>query len=316
MKNRVIQGFLLVASLLPSVCLAAAPAASTSVPALKAIMPADNDITPDADAHLATAPIPEGIAKEFTKIVTATYTERMKSDYCKHAGCDLKRDSMFGPIFQLKTPNGMNLYVFKLLDVAEQSAYYFVMEDPKSGKFSPKPFGIYGYWLDGFYKTNDELAPKKPLVSFSNVNGKMLVVAENFAHNGNVYNAIVYHYLSIGDDLSLKPMLALEAKSQWSFGADEDSFGILTRELKFIDEKTATITCYLQPYKSGAPRRLIGTVKIGTDEDGTPFRVIKKIIVDTSLISGALITVNDDDEDNHFLATGGDVPFLDTLGAK
>lgn len=316
MKNRLIQGLLLLAVTLPIASLGDVPSPSTVVPALKAILPPDNDITPDADAHSGTALVPVNIAKKFAELVAATYTERMSSDFCKDGQCDLKQDSMFGPVFLIKTPDKKNLYVFKLRDVADESAYYFILEDPKSGRITQRPFGLYGRWLDSFYDTKDDdgLAPKKPLVSFAKVQGKFVLLAENYAHNGNVYNAVVYHYLSMNDDLNLSPLLALEAKSQWSFGDDEHSFGVLIRELKFTSGKTAVITCYLQPYEEGVPRRLIGSVDIGIQKDGEPFQVVQKHIVDTSLISGALITVNDDDEDNHFLAAGGDAPFLDTLG--
>jgi hypothetical protein len=164
--------------------------------------------------------------------------------------------------------------------------------------------------LDDFYK--DDEGPQllsKPFVSFKEVNGKKIVIIETYAHNGSAYNATTYRYFMIGKNLELEPMLTLEARALWGFGDDPSSTGTLIRELKFIDDKTATITTYLQPYTECSPRRLIGSVKIGTSSNDISFKVLEKSKVDDNLLQQVLITTNSDDDEDEFLAKGDETAY-------
>ena len=307
MKNRLIQGFLLLSATLPLAGLADAPSASTAVLAHKAIVPMDNDILPDVDNRAPTTPVPNELVKTFSNIVSDAYDSYAKDnpDCLKSIDeCGLDKASMFGRTYLLDGPGRNQLYVFVLNGLYGQTQYYFFLYSPITHRFTDKPASIYGKWLDGFYGDKDgPQLLKSPFVEFKDVGKETFLVVEDYAHNGSVYNAAVYRYFRIGKDLSLKQILALEARAIWSFG-DDDSAGLLLRELKFIDAKSAVITTYLQPYKVGSPRRLVGHVKIGSSGDGMPFKVLERWPADDSMLKDTLITVNSDENDDDFLSQG------------
>ncbi|MFI4920296.1 MAG: hypothetical protein ACHQAZ_01490 [Gammaproteobacteria bacterium] len=304
MKNHAIQGFFLLASILSLACQADVPPESTSVPALKAIVPADNDITPDTDAAVGTDPVPNAVAKKINGIVSKDWESTLKED-CGDSPCELKKSSMFGPTFRIKSSVNADLYVFQEKGAeGGWSNYYFIFYDDKTKRITEHPAGIYGKWLDGFYGDSDVSLLKRPFVSFTELNGKATFVAEDYGHNGTLYNAVLYRYFAIGDDLSLKPILAFEEKALWP-GDILGLNGTVTRTLQFTGQHTAKISTYFVADSGDKTPRLVGTVAIA-NSDGAPFHIVGKTVVDKRF-EKVLLTLSETDE-NEFIV-GGDSLF-------
>lgn len=311
-KNRVIQGFLVLILALPLACQAAAPAVSTAAPALKAIVPADNDITPAEDKRTATELIPQVVAQKFSKIVSDTYDWYLKNDPdCAKStdDCGLKKSTLYGRAYRLDAPAKNNAYVFVLEGLGGQTSYLFVIYNPDTNQVTVDPVSIYGKWLDTFYGDNDpRVHLRKPFVSFTTVDGKAALVAEDYAHNGTDYNAIIYRYFVIGPDLALTQVLALEAIDlvemdyQGSYGA------VLTRKLTLNGDGTAEIDDYLQKALDDKSPQLVGDVSVRSSAPGKPYKIVSEKVINQRF-KDLLVTFDDNREDgidgeNAFLAKG------------
>lgn len=302
MKNRTIHGVFLLLSMTSCVCQASIPAASTAVPALKAIVPADNDITPDKDNRPGTLPVPAAVEEKLSKIVDDAYQWYATKDQdCikSKEDCGLDKTSMYGRIYALKTPTKNQAYVFVLNALSGVTQYYFVLYNPDTHKATDKPISIYGKWLDGFYADNDVALLERPFVSFTQISGKPVLKVEDYGHNGTLYNAALYRYFQMGDDLSLTPVLAVEERSLWP--GDIYGFnGMITRKLEFTGQHTARISAYFVSDTGDKTPRLLGMVDI-ENADG-PFHIVKKTVVDKRFDPG-LLTLSETDE-SKFLVSG------------
>ncbi|MGB8190383.1 MAG: hypothetical protein WCF67_00630 [Chitinophagaceae bacterium] len=104
-------------------------------------------------------------------------------------------------------------------------AYCLLAYDKKKDQVSVSSPYINGKWMEnnekGFH--NEDRMNEKPLISFKDIDGdcKNEVIVQERAHNGNIYNAVIYHYFVLGKDMNLQKMLALEAKQRLS---DVDCF--------------------------------------------------------------------------------------------
>lgn len=298
--------------MLPTACLAGAPAVSTAIPALKAIVPSDNDITPGDDATQATEAVPQVVTQKFSKIVSDTYDWYLKNDDdCAKSvdDCGLKKSALYGRVYRLDAPAKNRAYVFKLEGLFGVTLYYFAIYNPNTNQVTAKPVSIYGKWLDGFYGDNDSrLKLRKPFISFTTVDGKAALVAENYAHNGDVYNAVIYRYFVIEPDLSLTQVLALESadlvdtKYRGSYGA------MFVRKLILNGDSTAEIDDYFQKDLDDKSPQLVGKVSIRSPAPGKPYKVVSEKVIDQAF-KDLLVTFDDDreygiDSDNAFLAEG------------
>jgi hypothetical protein len=155
--------------------------------------------------------------------------------------------------------------------------------------------------LDSFYEDKEPpILLKRPFISFTKINGRHALVVESYGHNGNLYNAAISNYLSIGNDLSLKQVLAVEERAIWpmdpmDIGDGSDGY-LVVRKLKFTGKTSAEISTYLESDSGKVPPRLLGSATIEAAGNGEPYRITDRNMVDNSF-KNTLVTVSEIDED-------------------
>ncbi len=274
-----------------------------SSPTLKAIVPADNDITPGSSPDAGQEAVPAIVNDEINSIVYADFKSVEKNE-CGTEDCQLKIEDMYGSVFRIKAPTGLDLYVFEEIGPMGWSNYYFIFYDAKSGKLTKKPAYIYGKWLDMFFEDKNSSLLKRPFVSFTEIDGNESIIIEDYGHNGTVYNAVIYRYFRINDDLSLTPILAFEERALWPLEIDGSYRNTIVRKLQFTGKKSAEISTYLNLTKNEEPLYL-GKITIEMTDKGQ-FKIVKKNYIDKKY-EFALVTLSETDEQQFII--GGDSLF-------
>lgn len=203
----------------------------------------------------------------------------------------------FANIVPLK--NGRSLYA-----VHAKSAFahwlLLVVYDPATGKATPKPASVNLRWTG----PKDPLM-KRPYISFTDLrgDGHEQVVVEERGHNGTLYNAAVYRYFDLTDDLVLTNVLALEARAADPDPRDE---AVIERTLTSVDATHVRID---QVYVSGKNRISGGYAVLESAGRGKPYRVRERHGITTraaphfQLGNDSLITLSGVDDDQ-FLKDG------------
>ena len=91
-----------------------------------------------------------------------------------------------------------------------------LLYEPGTQRVSPATLRLPNKWTSGFavkHPKPDDLL-QEPYLGFgdSDDDGEPDVVVERYGHNGTMYNAVLDYVFSIQDDLSLAPLLVLEAR--------------------------------------------------------------------------------------------------------
>ena len=111
-----------------------------------------------------------------------------------------------------------------------------------------------------------------------------------------MYNAVIYHYYDMGRDLSLKHVLALEARALPLDSTD----AIYMREVKQVASRRLMISTF---FGTASNREWIGDTIVESPGVGIAFHVIARHQSEASQNVG-LITSEGEVDDDEFLRTG------------
>jgi hypothetical protein len=259
---------------------------------LRAIHPTDNDIHFEDDRRFSSRPakIPLTVSRRIldhvSSIAKKQFTVREWSE-AKQRCADI-----FPPVFKLIGPGGLQLYVAPRNFVLGNTVDYFFMYDPRTGAVTSAPPLIYTKW-----SSVDDALMKRPIVRMESgtKGGFPRLIVEERTHNGTVYNAVVYRYFEIGKEMSLKQVLAVEARA-YALPA-----GLTTRTATFLGpNRVRIVVSTTPPHKFGSH----GTVLLERSGSGQPFHVARRAAAhgDYTLVTYCDTAKNDDD----FLRVGCD----------
>lgn len=266
--------------------------------------PLDSAFTAESEATLYSdvsapekEPLPAEVAASIHKIVQDGYhgyIEIVK----EHGGRYLPMAALYGPVFRLKAPNALNLYVFTLYPLGHHVTwgewYYFLLFDPGSRKVTRNPFS-----MPTSFKQSSLFC--EPLVHFLDVNldGRPELVIERTARNGTMYDAAIYHYFHVTEDMDLKLLMALEARVVDLFSGES---GLVVRTFECLGKNRIKIDVHLQD-PAGTPHHpRVGTAILEAKDRTSAFQVVEKNIR-AARYAGALLTASGMDEQS-FLSAG------------
>jgi hypothetical protein len=265
----------------------------------------DNDIrirTEDRQPGHAV-PMPDAVARSIDAATEwVTRPSRDKALWKEEHQTDLSamqcRDVYPGAhVVRLK--DGLELYAVHAQSWVA-SWLLLVVYDPASGKATPKPAYVNTKWAG----SEDPLL-KKPYVATADLrgDGHQQIVVEERAHNGTLYNAVVYRYFDIAPDLALTNVMALEARTVDPFSNDE---AMVLRTMTTLDNRRLRID---QSYATGKKKIAGGYAILESSGPGVPYRVVERHGVKKEasshfrLSDGTLITMSEE-EDDGFLKEG------------
>jgi hypothetical protein len=158
---------------------------------------------------------------------------------------------------------------------------------------------VYAKWTKIFGEADGLLQP--PLISFQDLgrDGHPELVVQERVHNGTVYNAVVYHYFHIAADLSLRHILALEARVVDIDSPREE--GLIIRAVTVHSPGEVLVETWIQGSSSSRLEK-VGEAALRRTTAVAPFRVVERRAVNARY-QAMLITVSGRDDDD-FLAKG------------
>jgi hypothetical protein len=266
---------------------------------LKAVQTTDNDIRLEDDRRSKPRPaeIPGPVARRILDHVSAAAKNQFTPKEWTHAG--QKCGDIFSPVFRLVAPAGLQLYVAPRFFPLENSVDYFFMYDPRTGAVTNSPPLIFTKWWQA--TTRKDPLKKYPIVQIRPARDRLppLLIVEERTHNGNVYDAAVYRYFEIGNDMSLKQVLAVEERAV---------------QLSDRHEYTIRKAIFLAPNRvrldvsSGRSARngARGTVLLERRGMGEPFRVVRRVPARGSDAQGLVTYCDSSKSDDDFLLHGCD----------
>ena len=122
----------------------------------------------------------------------------------------------YGPLVRLNAPHDRWLFVFELRGPVGTSELLLLLDEPATGRISPTTLRLPNKWTSDFavkHPKPDDLL-QEPYLGFGDLDddGEAELVVERYGHNGTMYNAALEYVFSIQSDLSLAPLLVLEAR--------------------------------------------------------------------------------------------------------
>lgn len=264
---------------------------------LRAVHPADNDIRADQDRRLKSdrpVDLPAPVAREILRHVS----QAVKNSFSVREWIEAKQScsDTFSPVFELTGPAGLQLYVASRYFPIGNAVDYFLVYDPRTAAVtSSPPFTFTKWW--GTSETDNPLM-KRPYVRMDAARDGLppLLIVEEQTHNGNVYNAAVYHYFEIAKDMSLSQVLAVEARAILFSETTERKATFLTPDSVRIDVSTSL------PAKWEAK----GTVLLQRGHTGEPFRVARRMPARGTSRRGLITYCDSAKNDDDFLRVGCD----------
>jgi hypothetical protein len=201
----------------------------------------DNDISLDQDISGDTVEIPGSVRRAIWNLVNKDIADWSGAD--SSVSRDVAAHAFSHPVFRISAPSGHFLFVLKRELPYGGSYYNFIMFNPVTQAVTIDPPAIWGKWMDG---GDWGASLEKPLVHFegSDQDSSSELVVEERVHNGNTYNAIVYHYFRIKSDLSLKHEIALETRLIDEI--EKEQGGLILRELVKIAPDSLRLDVYLK----------------------------------------------------------------------
>ncbi len=176
----------------------------------------DNDIRVDRDPRAKGKPvaIPDAVAALVRKSVAQRLVELETENLADAEGSEWFWNhcgDLFGPAFRLNAPNGLQVYVvYASLSVFGES-YYVVPFDPRNHRVASDRLHLSAKWTNGFGFENG--LNHAPIMRFERSNdGAQQLVFSEYAHNGNVYNAVIERHFEFAADLSLHQVMATESR--------------------------------------------------------------------------------------------------------
>jgi len=270
-------------------------------PLLKtAIARADNDITTTEDRTGRKVALPRAVSNKIHELAIKEY--RQKVDWIrKHEDPPWfpKLKEVYGPVFRVDAPRDRKLYIFKTQhELGLTSCYYLLFYDPHTTKLSQEPPCIIGRWSDLMQGEQAEkegsALMQRPYVFFDDLNQDQEpeIVIQEQVHNGSLYNGVVYHYFFIGADLSLKEILALEARLIDILSEKES--GLIIRIVEKLGPNRIKILVRTEGSIGAKRSTPVGEILLEAPDADSPFAIKSKIAF-VEKYEGLLVTGSEDD---------------------
>ncbi|MBU0489230.1 MAG: hypothetical protein KKD31_14890 [Bacteroidetes bacterium] len=244
-----------------------------SKPTIKyAIHRADNDISISADSTGGKVELPEIVINCVQNLLVNCYLEYGLDENETY----YKLKDLYKITYMLTFSGGLQLFVTVVEHPLSFDMYYLILFDPLTNKITKEPFeidGRYMNWSDEFCLI------KKPYVTFTDIDSdnQEEVIFQRRAHNGNVYNAVQYLYLSFNTYLNFKNVFVLETMLLEPF---KDNPDFIIREIELLEGKKIKVTSKLQRRKSLEPIGEIGFVIYEYDNTDSCYKVIEFELID------------------------------------
>jgi hypothetical protein len=265
----------------------------------------DNDIRIQAEDRQPghAVPMPDAVARSIDAATEwVTRPSRDKALWKEEHRTDLSalrcRD-VYPGAHLIRLRDGLELYAVHAHSWVA-SWLLLVVYDPASGKATPKPAYVNTKWAG-----SDDPLLKRPYIATANLRGDehWQMVVEERAHNGTIYNAVVYRYFDVAADLALTNVMALEARTVDPFSSDE---GMVLRTMTTLDNRRLRVD---QSYAIGKKKIAGGYAILESTGPGKPYRVmerhdVKKAASPELTMSDATLITMSDEEDDEFLKEG------------
>jgi hypothetical protein len=188
----------------------------------------------------------------------------------------LKCSDIFEAIYRIAAPEDRELFVTEIYSGAGVAFDYLLVYDPARKKVTMSPPRLFAKWADS--EGSDDGFSEPPFVSFVDLyqSGHPLVVFEERTHNGNVYDAVIYHYYDVGEDLGLKIVLARETRVMPVLFAQRKY--TLAREVTPVGANRVRMDLYKTLAERRDQKTAIGYESGVSTGPGAPFRVTERHI--------------------------------------
>jgi len=267
----------------------------------KAIVPNNNDLDPDSTPKGNTIRIPNRVSSKINTLIKKNYYEWRNACVLDEGEeseeCNYPIKSFYGNVIKLSTPIGLDLYVYEYRYMFGNNFYGFILYDPKTDHITSNPPEIYGKWMDGDWGGRLQ----KPIVSFSNNigdNSYKLVVQER-VHNGTMYNAVMYRYYAIDDNLSLVLILNIETRLLDLY--TEETGGVIERNIKRTSPDELLLTAILK--QKGKHDEVVGEAILRQSGKYLPYKIVNKSVRNNKY-DKLVVTAFGSKEENNILQYG------------
>ena len=117
-------------------------------------------------------------------------------------------------VFRMRVSDTLSAFIAHLQGLPALNQYFLYLQSA-TGRICPQPFSYYGaYMQDGeaAFSPPEARLPEQPLFSLTDLDGDghPEIALRERRHNGNVYNAVVVHYIAIDSSLQLTEIASLE----------------------------------------------------------------------------------------------------------
>lgn len=254
-----------------------------------AIHTPDNDIDVSDNLKGSKTIIPEKVKAVITNVID--YYEKSAAKATKVSKGEEAFKCFYGPVFYIKSLNYLDLYVLRVFETPGLTVYLPILYNPATGQITKDPPGINGSYM---YEGCGLL--KKPIVYFDSIDtsDKKDLVFQERTHNGTMYNAVVYNYFHINDDLSLTTDLALETRLK-----DIDDDGLVVRTIK-VKRKNYLKILVTSEALDKKPID-IGYLELGRGTDEKPFTIKTEKVFDPKCDKRILVTGTESDDENKLI---------------
>ncbi len=180
------------------------------------------------------------------------------------------------------------------------SYFYLVLYDPATGAVTQNPPRIWAKWRQSFGAKDPLL--KRPFISSADLfeNHHQQIVFEEYVHNGNMYNGVVYHYFDVGPNLALTRVLARETRLLAFNPHDE----LIVRGLTQLSATRLRLDTFATWSRKSVPRKPLGYVILESPGPGTPFHVAQRHPEDAKTFDCLVTCMDASPGDDVFLREG------------
>jgi hypothetical protein len=263
----------------------------------KALVTADNDIRLDGDSRppgkMAVIPLPV-----MDKLHDAT--RQFLANVSPGAADGLSCKELFPAVFMVAAPAHRELFIAEIHPGLGASLFFLILYEPVTREVTQDPPRVGAYWPQ-IFGANDPLV-KKPLVSFADLfqNHSPQIVFEERVHNGNMYNAVIYHYFDVGPHLALTRVLARETRVL----ALDPSERMFNRELTQLSPTSLRLDTVAACGTDSSRREELGYVILESPGPGVPFHVTLRHPKEPDLEAGLVTNMDESPGDDIFLREG------------
>jgi hypothetical protein len=271
-----------------------------------AIVPSSNDLPVSTSTSNVTEPVPPDVGVLISNTLHTVYEKFKAID--KTENVPISKNDFTVTTYRFKTPIHAALYVFKIEGPYGWIQDYFAMQSNNGRYVTKRPPSIYMGWFYMFAVGGDDLLDR-PYLRFSKItsNGRLMLIVETYAHNGNLYNASEYHYLQIGSNLSLTQVLVLEHKDEVPIDVAGYKIPRLERDITQAKAGHLHVIVKLFDLDNHTKHETVGTFDLARTSANLPYHLISKKIKDKTFMD-VLVSASDE-APNDYLANGGAYPY-------